>query len=52
MLVIFYVDDIIVVNKKDPEARREAERFKQALKGRYELRYLGEVSWFLGIRVI
>jgi putative protein kinase ArgK-like GTPase of G3E family len=30
--VIFYVDDIIVVNKKDLEARREAQRFKQALE--------------------
>ncbi|CEL02103.1 hypothetical protein ASPCAL03275 [Aspergillus calidoustus] len=52
LLVIFYVDDIIVVNKKDPEARREAQRFKQALERRYELRHLGEVSWFLGTRVI
>lgn len=52
LMVIFYVDDIIVVNKKDPEARAEAQRFKQALENRYELRYMGEVSWFLGIRVI
>jgi hypothetical protein len=51
-LVLFNVDDIIVVNKKDPEARKEAQRFKQALEGRYELHHLGEVRWSLGIRVI
>jgi hypothetical protein len=33
LLMIFNVDDIIMVNKKDPEARREAQHFKKALKG-------------------
>jgi hypothetical protein len=46
------VDDIIMVNKKDPEARREAQHFKKALKGWYKLRHLREVSWFLVIHVI
>lgn len=51
-MVLFYVGDIIVVNKKDLEACIEAQRFKKAPEEWYRLRHLGEVSWFLGIRVI
>ncbi|CBF74296.1 uncharacterized protein ANIA_04289 [Aspergillus nidulans FGSC A4] len=52
LLVLFYVDDIIIINRPTPEARTEANRFKEALEARYELRHMGEVGWFLNIRVI
>ncbi|KAI9045691.1 uncharacterized protein KD926_006992 [Aspergillus affinis] len=52
LLVLFYVDDIIIINRPTPEARAEAKRFKIALAARYELRHMGEVAWFLNIRVI
>jgi hypothetical protein len=50
LIVFFYVDDIVVlVQLEDLKAHKEFER---ALKNRYEIRYLGKLSWFLGIRVV
>jgi hypothetical protein len=50
LIVFFYVNDIVVlVRLEDLEAHEEFER---ALKNRYEIRCLGKLSWFLGIRVI
>ncbi|PNH37587.1 hypothetical protein VD0003_g10283, partial [Verticillium dahliae] len=50
MIVFFYVDDIILMNRK--EDRQAAEELKNQLKSLFEMRELGEVRWFLGIRVI
>ena len=49
MMVFFYVDDIVVIY----EARyvNEVEEFQSKLFKKYEMRYLGEISWFLGIRL-
>ncbi|CAL8578705.1 hypothetical protein XPA_010761 [Xanthoria parietina] len=49
MMLFFFVDDIAVIY----EARytKEVEEFQTKLFKKYEMRYLGEVSWFLGIRI-
>ncbi|KAI9037493.1 uncharacterized protein KD926_000288 [Aspergillus affinis] len=52
MIVLVYVDDILVINLPTPEAREAAKRFKEALAEEYELRNMGEVGWFLGVRII
>jgi hypothetical protein len=52
MIVLVYVDDIIIVNLPTPAAREAAKRFKDELAKRYELRHMGEVGWFLGVRVL
>ncbi|KAG7101194.1 Retrovirus-related Pol polyprotein transposon TNT 1-94 like [Verticillium longisporum] len=50
MIMFFYVDDIILMNRK--EDRQAAEELKSQLKSLFEMRELGEVRWFLGIRVV
>ena len=50
LVVFFYVDDIIVLCHQSQLARMYA--FKQQLTERYEMRDLGDLSWFLGIRVL
>ncbi|THC87359.1 hypothetical protein EYZ11_013195 [Aspergillus tanneri] len=52
ILLMVYVDDIIIANMPNQEARENAQKLKQALEAQYELRNMGELSWFLGIRVI
>jgi hypothetical protein len=52
ILLMVYVDDIIIANMPNQEAREHAQKLKQALETQYELRNMGELSWFLGIRVI
>lgn len=50
LTVLFYVDDIIVLY-----APRHAEHFKELKRGltaSYKVRSLGELKWFLGIRII
>lgn len=49
MVVFFFVDDIVVIFD-----RRHAEKvneFQAKLFEAYEMRYLGELQWFLGIRI-
>ena len=50
MLVFFFVDDITILCKTADLPRLES--FVQNLMQRYELRDLGELSWFLGIRIL
>jgi reverse transcriptase-like protein len=50
LVVMFFVDDIIGLYRK--EKRQKAFEFRDALKQRYELREMGEVKWFLGVRVL
>jgi hypothetical protein len=50
MLVFFFVDDITLLCKTADLPRLES--FVQNLMQRYELRDLGELSWFLGIRIL
>ncbi|KAF2970752.1 hypothetical protein GQX73_g2825 [Xylaria multiplex] len=48
--IIFYVDDFLVMYHKKDE--KEAQRVISGIKGAYELKEQGDVSWFLGIRYI
>lgn len=50
IIVFFYVDDIVILYHKRHQP--EFIQFKQALLAKYEFKDLGELKWFLGIRVI
>jgi len=50
ILVFFYVDDIIVMFRKESQAR--FEQVKRGLFQAYEMKDLGELKWFLGIQII
>ena len=50
LVVFFYIDDIIVMCRTKDLPKLYP--FKEALFSRYEMRDLGELSWFLGIRII
>lgn len=50
IFLLFYVDDILMVSRKDREP--QALRIRNALLARYELKDLGELKWYLGIRII
>jgi len=49
VLVLFYVDDILVLYHKDHEG--EGKRIIEGITGKYEARMEGDVEWYLGIRV-
>jgi Reverse transcriptase (RNA-dependent DNA polymerase) len=50
LTLLFYVDDIVILcAKKNLYA---LEEFEKSLFKRFEMRSLGEIQWFLGIRVI
>lgn len=48
--MFFYVDDIVFAFPKHKKA--DAETFISRLKAMFECRDLGEVKFFLGVRVI
>jgi hypothetical protein len=48
VILFFYVDDIVLIGRN----LEEIEDFKKALISRYEMRDLGNLQWFLGIRII
>jgi reverse transcriptase-like protein len=50
LIVFFYVDDIVSLCRTTDLPK--LHQFKQALMKQYELKDLGELSWFLGIRII
>jgi hypothetical protein len=50
IFLLFHVDDILMVSRKDRAT--QALRIRNALLARYEMKDLGELNWFLGIRVI
>jgi hypothetical protein len=50
IFLLFYVDDILMVSRKD--CVTQASRIRNALLARYELKDLGELNWFLGIRIV
>ncbi len=49
LLLFFYVDDIVMLYHRSAEAKFGA--FSAALLARYEMRELGDLKWFLYIRV-
>jgi hypothetical protein len=50
LLVFFYIDDIVALFQK--KHQKAFENFIEKLIGHYDLRDIGELSWFLGIRII
>ena len=50
MVVIFFVDDICILY--DNKFTKEVDAFQSRLFAAYEMRNLGQIEWFLGIRVI
>jgi hypothetical protein len=50
LIVFFFVDDIVVaVASKNKDIYRQ---FDRQLRAAYDVRFLGELKWFLGIRII
>jgi hypothetical protein len=50
LIVFFYVDDIVVL--VHPSKLDIHKEFEDKLFNRYELRSIGQLNWFLGIRVV
>ena len=50
LLVFFYVDDIATLYQTID--LRHLYKFRDSLYRKYEMRYIGQLRWFLGIRVI
>jgi len=50
LIVFFYVDNIAVLFAKKDLQR--LEEFKAKLLHQYEIRALGDLQWFLGIRIV
>jgi hypothetical protein len=50
VIIFFYINDIILLYH--PEAILKLYKLRITLIQRYEIRDLGELSWFLGIRII
>jgi hypothetical protein len=50
VFILFYVDDILLVSRK--ESSKQAAAVRNALLARYKIKDLGELNWILGIRVI
>ena len=50
VIVFFYVDDICIFYYRKERVRYEEVR--SLLLGKYEMREMGELKWFLGIRVV
>ncbi|KAL1953540.1 hypothetical protein VTO42DRAFT_2617 [Malbranchea cinnamomea] len=48
-IIFFYVDDIVILNRK--EHRKDADEVVTALRTKYELRDMGNLEWFLNIRI-
>lgn len=50
LLLFFYVDDIAVLYDRKHE--QKFKEFERRLLQRFEMRSLGELNWFLGIRIV
>jgi hypothetical protein len=50
LYVVFFVDDVQVLYHKRNQFR--GEKFINELKKAYELRDMGDIEWFLGVRVL
>ena len=50
LILIFYVDDIGILY--DHSQQEKMDEFERKLTDRYELRSLGEMQHFLGIRIL
>lgn len=50
LILFFYVDDVVLLSTKQNSDKRRA--FEAALLRRFEMKSLGELKWFLGIRIL
>lgn len=50
IIIFFYVDDIIIVNQQSKQA--QTAELREKLNQQWELRDIGEATWFLGIRIV
>jgi transposase InsO family protein len=50
LFLIFFIDDIIILSHKENASR--VTEFKKRLMESFDIKDLGELKWFLGIRVI
>ena len=50
LILFFYVDDFVLLYRQEDE--ENFMEFEAALLATYEIRSLGNLSWFLGIRVV
>jgi hypothetical protein len=50
LILLFYVDDIVLIHHSKHTER--VMEFEAQLMSKFELRYLGEINHFLGVRVI
>ena len=50
LIIFFFIDDIMILcySKDIPQL----QAFQEMITERYEMRDLGELTWFLGIRII
>ena len=50
LILFFYVDDFVLLYRS--QDKKKFVQFKAALLAKYEIRSLGDLNWFLGIRII
>ena len=50
VILFFYVDDIVLLYH--PTKRETAQHLKWSLQQHFEIRDLGDLQWFLGVRVL
>lgn len=50
MWILFYVDDIILAYFPKEELR--AQEFRRFLSTRFEIKFVGQLEWFLGLEVL
>ncbi len=50
LILFFYVDDFVLLYRTEDEAK--FLEFEAALLSKYEIRGLGDLKWFLGIKII
>jgi hypothetical protein len=52
VIIFFYVDDIIMICSPNEASHKRMAQIKASLCETYEMRDMGEISWFLKIRVL
>ena len=50
LILFFYVDDIVILSTK--QNADKLQEFEKALLMKFQMRALGDLNWFLGIRII
>ena len=50
LIVFFYMDNIVALCRK--KHLHYLDEFEKNLRARYEIRALGELNWFLGVRIV